>query len=222
MTLEQNIKGICSKFGLDFNEFLKDFEVDHVMEMSLFDLEAICEEYEIDLHTLLFKAVFLESSLKEKLEKIKLLILDVDGVMTDGGMTFTAKGDELKRFNTKDGMGILKLRNTEIEMGIISSGFSSDIVEKRAKMLDIENCYVGREAKMSILQSWIIEKGLNLEQVAMIGDDINDREVMIGVGLAICPADAVDEIKSISHIVLKNKGGDGCVREFIDNYLQIG
>ena len=222
MTLEQNIKGICSKFGLDFNEFLKDFEVDHVMEMSLFDLEAICEEYEIDLHTLLFKAVFLESSLKEKLEKIKLLILDVDGVMTDGGMTFTAKGDELKRFNTKDGMGILKLRNTEIEMGIISSGFSSDIVEKRAKMLDIENCYVGREAKMSILKSWIIEKGLNLEQVAMIGDDINDREVMIGVGLAVCPADAVDEIKSISHIVLKNKGGDGCVREFIDNYLQIG
>ena len=222
MTLEQNIKGICSKFGLDFNEFLKDFEVDHVMEMSLFDLEAICEEYEIDLHTLLFKAVFLESSLKEKLEKIKLLILDVDGVMTDGGMTFTAKGDELKRFNTKDGMGILKLRNTEIEMGIISSGFSSDIVEKRAKMLDIENCYVGREAKMSILQSWIIEKGLNLEQVAMIGDDINDREVMIGVGLAVCPADAIDEIKSISHIVLKNKGGDGCVREFIDNYLQIG
>ena len=222
MTLEQNIKGICSKFGLDFNEFLKDFEVDHVMEMSLFDLEAICEEYEIDLHTLLFKAVFLESSLKEKLEKIKLLILDVDGVMTDGGMTFTAKGDELKRFNTKDGMGILKLRNTEIEMGIISSGFSSDIVEKRAKMLDIENCYVGREAKMSILKSWIIEKQLNLEQVAMIGDDINDREVMIGVGLAVCPADAVDEIKSISHIVLKNKGGDGCVREFIDNYLQIG
>ena len=56
----------------------------------------------------------------------------------------------------------------------------------------------------------------------MIGDDINDREVMIGVGLAVCPADAVDEIKSISHIVLKNKGGDGSVREFIDNYLQIG
>ena len=81
MTLEQNIKGICSKFGLDFNEFLKDFEVDHVMEMSLFDLEAICEEYEIDLHTLLFKAVFFEASLKKKLEDIKLLILDVDVAM---------------------------------------------------------------------------------------------------------------------------------------------
>ena len=222
MTLEQNIKGICSKYGLDFNEFLKDFEVDHVMEMSLFDLEAICEEYEIDLHTLLFKAVFLETSLKEKLKKIKLLILDVDGVMTDGGMTFTAKGDELKRFNTKDGMGILKLRDTEIELGIISSGFSSEIVEKRAKMLGIKNCYVGTQTKISILQSWIIEKGLNLEQVAMIGDDINDKEVMAAVGIAVCPADAIDDIKAISHVVLKRRGGQGCIREFIDNYLQIG
>ena len=222
MTLEQNIKGVCSKFGLDFNEFLKDFEVDHVMEMSLFDLEAICEEYEIDMHTLLFKAVFLENSLKNKLEKIKLLILDVDGVMTDGGMLFTAKGDELKKFNTKDGMGILKLRGTEIELGIISSGFSSEIVQKRAEMLHIKNYYVGGEAKMSILESWITEKGLTLEQVAMIGDDINDKEVMSRIGMAVCPADAIDEIKSISHVVLKHKGGEGCIREFIDNYLQRG
>lgn len=222
MTLEQNIRGICSKFGLDFNEFLKDFEVDHVMEMSLFDLEAICEEYEIDMHTLLFKAVFLENSLKNKLEKIRFLILDVDGVMTDGGMLFTANGDELKKFNTKDGMGILKLRGTEIELGIISSGFSSEIVQKRAEMLHIQNCYVGREAKMSILESWITEKELTLEQVAMIGDDINDKEVMSRIGMAVCPADAIDEIKSISHVVLKNKGGEGCIREFIDNYLQRG
>ncbi len=222
MTLEQNIKGICSKFGLDYNEFLKDFEIDHVMEMSLFDLEAICEEYEIDMHTLLFKAVFIENSLKNKLEKIKFLILDVDGVMTDGGMLFTAKGDELKKFNTKDGMGILKLRGTEIELGIISSGFSSEIVQKRAEMLHIKNCYVGGEAKMSILESWITEKGLTFEQVAMIGDDINDKEVMSRIGMAVCPADAIDEIKSIAHVVLKHKGGEGCIREFIDNYLQIG
>jgi YrbI family 3-deoxy-D-manno-octulosonate 8-phosphate phosphatase len=222
MTLEQNIKGICSKYGLDFNEFLNDLEVDHVMEMSLFDLEAICEEYEIDLHTLLFKAVFFEASLKKKLENIKFLVLDVDGVMTDGGMLFTAKGDELKKFNTKDGMGILKLRDSDIELGIISSGFSSEIVQKRAEMLRIENCYVGRDAKISILKSWITEKGLTLDQVAMIGDDINDKEIMSSIGLAACPADAVNEIKSISHIVLKQKGGDGCIREFIDNYLQKG
>jgi YrbI family 3-deoxy-D-manno-octulosonate 8-phosphate phosphatase len=222
MTLEENIKGICSKFGLDFNEFLKDFEVDHVMEMSLFDLEAICEEYEIDLHTILFKAVFFEASLKEKIEKIKLLILDVDGVMTDGGMFFTAQGDEMKKFNTKDGMGILKLRDSAIEVGIISSGFSSEIVQKRADMLGIKNCYVGRDSKMSVLQSWIKEKDLSLNEIAMIGDDINDKEVMSNVGLSACPANAVNEIKSIAHVILKHKGGEGCIREFIENYLQKG
>jgi 3-deoxy-D-manno-octulosonate 8-phosphate phosphatase (KDO 8-P phosphatase) len=137
-------------------------------------------------------------------------------------MLFTAKGDELKKFNTKDGMGILKLRDSDIELGIISSGFSSEIVQKRAEMLRIENCYVGRDAKISILKSWITEKGLTLDQVAMIGDDINDKEIMSSIGLAACPADAVNEIKSISHIVLKQKGGDGCIREFIDNYLQKG
>ena len=89
-------------------------------------------------------------------------------------------------------------------------------------MLRIENCYVGREAKISILNSWITEKGLTLDQVAMIGDDINDKEIMSSIGLSACPADAVNEIKSISHIVLKQKGGEGCIREFIDNYLQKG
>lgn len=221
MTLEQNIKGLCSKFGLNFNDFLQDLEVDHVMEMSLFDLEAICEEYEIDLQTLLFKAVYFEASLEKKIKKIKLLILDVDGVMTDGGMLFTAQGDEMKKFNTKDGMGIIKLRDTSIEVGIISSGFSSEIVKKRAEMLGIKNCYVGRESKMTILNSWMEEKGLKADEVAMIGDDINDKEIMTQIGLSACPADAVNEIKSISQIILKHKGGEGCIREFIENYLQI-
>ena len=221
MTLEQNIKGLCSKFGLNFNDFLQDLEVDHVMEMSLFDLEAICEEYEIDLQTLLFKAVYFEASLEKKIKKIKLLILDVDGVMTDGGMLFTAQGDEMKKFNTKDGMGIIKLRDTSIEVGIISSGFSSEIVNKRAEMLGIKNCYVGRESKITILNSWMEEKGLKADEVAMIGDDINDKEIMTQIGLSACPADAVNEIKSISQIILKHKGGEGCIREFIENYLQI-
>ena len=221
MTLEQNIKGLCSKFGLNFNDFLQDLEVDHVMEMSLFDLEAICEEYEIDLQTLLFKAVYFEASLEKKIKKIKLLILDVDGVMTDGGMLFTTQGDEMKKFNTKDGMGIIKLRDTSIQVGIISSGFSSEIVKKRAEMLGIKNCYVGRESKMTILNSWMEEKGLKADEVAMIGDDINDKEIMTQIGLSACPADAVNEIKSISQIILKHKGGEGCIREFIENYLQI-
>ena len=221
MTLEQNIKGICSKFGLNFNDFLQDLEVDHVMEMSLFDLEAICEEYEIDLQTILFKAVYFEAALEKKIKKIKLLILDVDGVMTDGGMLFSAKGDEMKKFNTKDGMGILKLRDSSIEVGIISSGFSAEIVNKRAEMLGIKNCYVGRESKMDILNGWMKDKGLKADEVAMIGDDINDLEIMKSIGLSACPSDAVNEIKSIAQVILKHRGGEGCVREFIENYLKI-
>ena len=136
-------------------------------------------------------------------------------------MLFTAQGDEMKKFNTKDGMGIIKLRDTSIEVGIISSGFSSEIVNKRAEMLGIKNCYVGRESKITILNSWMEEKGLKADEVAMIGDDINDKEIMTQIGLSACPADAVNEIKSISQIILKHKGGEGCIREFIENYLQI-
>jgi 3-deoxy-D-manno-octulosonate 8-phosphate phosphatase (KDO 8-P phosphatase) len=75
---------------------------------------------------------------------------------------------------------------------------------------------------MSVLQTWIKEKDLSLNEIAMIGDDINDKEVMSNVGLSACPANAVNEIKSIAHVILKHKGGEGCIREFIENYLQKG
>ena len=100
MFLEQNIKGICDKYGVDFLDFLGDLNVENTKELSLFDLEAICEENTIDLHSLLFKPMFKTNAFKTKLAKIKLLILDVDGVMTDGGMYFTEKGDQIKKYNT--------------------------------------------------------------------------------------------------------------------------
>ena len=144
MNLEQNIKGLCSKHGIHFQDFLGDFEIDSVHELSLFDLEAICDEYDISLESLLFKSLIIESELQKKLEHIKLLILDVDGVMTDGGMSFTANGDEQKKFNTKDGMGIMKAMKNGLQIGIISSGFSDKIVKTRATMLGIDKCHVGR------------------------------------------------------------------------------
>ena len=219
MNLEKNLKGLCSKNGIHFQDFLSDFDVDHVHELSLFDLEAICEEYEIPIQSLLFKPIALESDLLNKIQKIKLIILDVDGVMTDGGMFFTANGDEQKKFNTKDGMGILQCVKKGIEIGIISSGFSDEIVKKRAQMLGIQNCYVGRGAKIDILNQWIQEKKLSYEAVAMIGDDINDLDVINKVGFSACPSDSVNEIKSICDVILQRKGGTGCVREFIDEYL---
>jgi YrbI family 3-deoxy-D-manno-octulosonate 8-phosphate phosphatase len=92
-------------------------------------------------------------------------------------------------------------------------------VQDRAALLGIERVYVGREPKLSILENWCKEMNISPKEVAFIGDDRNDAEVMKAVGLAVCPASAVASIKSISDIVLSRKGGAACVREFIDNYL---
>ena len=218
--LEQNIRGICAKFGLDFESFLGDFQVESVTEIPLVELEAITEEYELDLHALLFKPLFKNEYLTEKLAKIKLLILDVDGVMTDGGMIFSENTDQQKKFNTKDGMGIIEVvKKGEVEVGIISSGFTGGLVHKRAEMLGMKRCYVGRDSKISVLESWIEEMQISLEEVAIIGDDINDLSIMRVAGFSACPTDAVEVVKKQVDVILSLKGGQGCVREFIDNYL---
>lgn len=219
MFLEQNIKGLCAKYGLDFLALLQDFQVDSVFELSVVDLESIAEEYELDLHTLLFSPLFENEYLSEKLRKIKLLILDVDGVMTDGGMYYTENGDQLKKFNAKDGIAILRLTGNKFPVGIISSGFSGEAIRKRAEILGIQRCYVGRAPKMEIIQKWCEELEINLKEVAMIGDDTNDLEVMQHIGFSACPADAVLEVKKQADLALSKKGGQACVREFIDNYF---
>jgi YrbI family 3-deoxy-D-manno-octulosonate 8-phosphate phosphatase len=219
MHLEQNLKGLCVKFGIDFEDFLNDLDVENVHELTVYDLEAVCEEYEVDLLSLLFKPMFRPELFKAKLDKIKLLILDVDGVMTDGGMYVSENGDQMKRYNTQDGMGIMHLTKSNFQVGIISSGFTNNMVQKRAELLGIQHCYVGRDPKIEILNDWCQQLKIKLEEVAIIGDDINDLEIMKNVGLAVCPSNAVNSVKSICHIILSKKGGDGCVREFIDNYL---
>jgi 3-deoxy-D-manno-octulosonate 8-phosphate phosphatase (KDO 8-P phosphatase) len=218
--LEQNIRGLCTKFGLDFEMFLTDFQVDGVTEIPLVELEAICEEYELDLEALLFKPMYKSEYHTEKLAEIKLLILDVDGVMTDGGMYFTENDDQYKKFNTKDGMGIMELtKNKIVELGIISSAFKGNAVRNRAEMLGIKRCYVGRDAKMSVLETWLEELGITMENVAIIGDDVNDLPIMKKAGFSACPSDAVQVVKQQVNLILNTKGGYGCIREFIDNYL---
>jgi len=219
MHLEQNIKGLCSKHGIDFNTFLGDLEVDAVEELSVFDLEAICEEYEVDLFSLLFKPLYKTAALQKKLDKIKFLVLDVDGVMTDGGMYMSENGDQFKKYNTKDGMGIIHLTKSGFQVGIISSGFTDSMVQKRAELLGIQKCYVGREPKLEILTSWCAEQAIKLDEVAFIGDDINDLPILKIVGIAACPSDAVVSVKSAAHVVLTTSGGAGCIREFIDAFL---
>jgi YrbI family 3-deoxy-D-manno-octulosonate 8-phosphate phosphatase len=219
--LEQNTKGICRKFGLDFNELLADFQVDSIFELGIADLEAFADEYEIDLQSLLFKPLFKTDELTLKLAKIKMLILDVDGVMTDGGMYFAESGDQFKKFNTKDGMGIIHLVKKGFHVGIISSGFKDVGVSARAEMLGIQRCYVGREPKIDILKKWCTELNFSLDEIAMIGDDINDLEIMRLIGFKTCPKDAVEVVKKEVDLILSKKGGEGCVREFIDNYLEL-
>ncbi|MDG1742067.1 MAG: HAD hydrolase family protein [Crocinitomicaceae bacterium] len=219
MYLEQNIRGLCDKFGLNFDSFLEELDVDHVNELSIYDLEAIAEEYVIDLNALLFKNSFKSNHLKSRLENIKLLVLDVDGVMTDGGMYFTESGDQFKKFNTKDGMAILHLTKSDFQVAIISSGFRGESVHRRAEMLGIQHCTVSRDSKMDTLNKLCSTLGIGLENVAMIGDDVNDLAVMEKIGLAACPRDAVNSVKQVCDIILTLKGGQGCVREFIDQYI---
>jgi YrbI family 3-deoxy-D-manno-octulosonate 8-phosphate phosphatase len=217
--LEQNIKGLCAKFGVDFYQMLADFSVDSVTELSILDLEAIAEEYEVDFYALLFKPLFIFDHLRPKINKIKLLILDVDGVMSDGGMYYTESGDQIKKYNAKDGMAILKAQEKGLICGIISSAFTDQMVKNRAKTLKIDRVYVGRDSKITILKQWCEELNLSLDEVAMIGDDVNDLSIMNEVGFKVCPADAVNVVKHVVDVVLTKKGGDGCVRELIDNYL---
>jgi YrbI family 3-deoxy-D-manno-octulosonate 8-phosphate phosphatase len=220
MILELNIKSLCKKNGIEFDDFLADLDVENVHELSVYDLEAICEEYQLDLQALLFKPLFSQASLDQKIKALKMLILDVDGVLTDGGMYVSEKGDQMKRYHTHDGLALLELVKTKkIELGIISSGFTEHMVQDRAALLGIEHVYVGRGAKLDVLTNWCKTLGIALNEVAIIGDDLNDLPVMHAVGLAVCPSSAVAKVKSAADIILSRKGGDACVREFIDNYL---
>ena len=221
MFLEQNIKGFCAKFGVDFLTLMQDFGAESVYELSVVDLESIAEEYDVDLQVLLFSPLFEKEHLSEKLKNIRFLILDVDGVMTDGGMIYTENGDQMKKFNAKDGMAIMNLQQKGIRVGIISSGFYGASIKKRAEVLKIEHCYVGREEKLDILAVWCKELNIGMKQVAMIGDDVNDLKVMAEIGFSACPSDAVQEVKREVDLILTRKGGNACIREFVDNYLNI-
>ena len=152
-------------------------------------------------------------------EDIKFLVLDVDGTLTDGGMYYTESGEEFKRFDTKDGRGIIELQKSGVKVGLLSSGFKTKIIEGRAKTLSIDNWYVGTDPKINILQQWCNDMDIDMKAVAYIGDDINDRDIMNVVGFTACPADAMPTIKEIVDVVLKRNGGYRCVREFIEEHL---
>lgn len=156
-----------------------------------------------------------------KKTEIKLIVLDVDGVFTDGGMFYSSAGEELKKFNVKDGMAITRAIERGFQFGIISASSRSEVIEIRAKVLGIQNVYVGKEPKLEILESWLYKMGMGYENVAYIGDDINDVAILEKVGIGAAPADAAIQARHAAQIVLNQKGGAGCIREFIEKYITV-
>lgn len=154
-----------------------------------------------------------------KATDIKFFVLDIDGTLTDGGMYYSEGGEEMKKFNTKDGLGLRELPQRGIKTGFLSTGKNVGLIQRRADHLGVSKVYAGHESKKKVLVEWCNTLGISLKEVAYIGDDVNDMELIEEVGIFACPVDAVDAVKNASHIVLSKAGGQGCVREFIDKYL---
>ncbi len=156
---------------------------------------------------------------EDRARNIRLVVMDVDGTLTDGAMYYSASGEELKRFATRDGMGITLLHRAGIATAIITSE-NSPIVAARAAKLRIEDVLLGSHDKTTTLRDLARRKGLSAEHIAYIGDDVNDAHVMGICGLTACPSDAVSSIRDIANLVCSRPGGNGAVREFAEFILQ--
>lgn len=151
--------------------------------------------------------------------KIKILVLDVDGTLTDGKIYMSSDGELIKAFNIKDGYALSRINKSGIEP-IIITGRTSEIVKRRCEELGITELYQGIDDKVSCLKQVCKNKEVPLEQCAYIGDDLNDLDCMMLCGNKAAPADAVKEVKEIVNFVCKNRGGDGAVREYCDYLMK--
>lgn len=150
---------------------------------------------------------------------IELIVLDVDGCMTDGSIIHTSNGDEIKSFNVKDGLAIA----TWIKMGkkvAIITGRNSKVVEKRAEELKVNYLYQGVDKKDVVLKDIVAKEGLNFNQVAVIGDDLNDYKMLSLVDMAFAPSDASSLIHDVVNIFLNRAGGRGAIREMIEHIVR--
>ncbi|UCE71631.1 MAG: HAD-IIIA family hydrolase [Nitrospiraceae bacterium] len=155
----------------------------------------------------------------QKAKKIKLLILDVDGVMTDGSIILDNKGNELKRFHVRDGHGIKMIQKAGITLAIIT-GRKSEVLKVRAKELGIQEVHQRIFQKSAVYEKLLRKYRCSDENVAFMGDDVVDAELLKRAGLTAAPSDAEEEAKKLADIVTKRRGGRGAVREFTDLILQ--
>ncbi len=152
------------------------------------------------------------------LRKIRLFATDVDGVLTDAGMYYSESGDEWKKFNTRDGMGIKLLQKAGLITAIVTQE-RTRLVARRAEKLAIPEVHQGVTDKLSVIRDMARRHGISLGQIAYIGDDVNDIEVLRSVGLSAAPADGLPQVVEIVDYVCRQKGGEGAVRELAELIL---
>lgn len=157
---------------------------------------------------------------KKQIANIKLVLTDCDGVLTDTGVYYSEKGEELKRFSIRDGMGVERLRTiAKLDVGFVT-GESSGAVVGRAAKLNIKELHLGIKDKVACLTEILTRLQLSWENIAYIGDDVNDLEVIKKCGFTACPSDAMPEVREEVHFVCVNRGGNGAFREFAEVLIE--
>ena len=164
----------------------------------------------------------LTAEIIERARGIRLLVSDCDGVLTDGGVYYSVAGEASKRFHIRDGMGVERLRKLAGIDSALISGEGSPALKKRAEKLSITECHLGIEDKAAVLQAIAARRGLPLQVVAYIGDDVNDLAAMALAGLSACPGDAFAEVRENAHIVCAAHGGHGAFREVAEIIIAAG
>jgi len=157
---------------------------------------------------------------RKLLSQIRLFATDVDGVLTDAGMYYAESGDEWKKFNTRDGMGIKLLQRAGIITAIVTQE-RTKLVARRAEKLAIPELHQGVMDKLALVREMAARHGLTLNQVAYIGDDINDLETLKEVGFSATPADGMPQVAAVVDYICQKKGGEGAVREIIEMILEV-
>lgn len=160
-----------------------------------------------------------KTKLLERAKRIRLVLTDVDGVLTDGGVYYSAQGEEMKRYNIRDGMGMVRLKEHGIEVGILTRENTPTVV-KRAEKLNIALLYEGVTDKLKTLNDIVRKTGFDATAIAFIGDDVNDLEVLREVGLSASPGDALPVVLSAVHYICSLHGGSGAFREFAELILE--
>lgn len=158
--------------------------------------------------------------LRQKAAKIKWFFCDIDGTLTDGGIYYSPEGELLKRFSLRDGTGFFLLRQCGIKAGFITTE-NSPIVEQRAKKLKIEKYIYGTHRKVEAMKEFLATEGLTIEDVAYIGDELNDVKLLKNSGLGFAVGDADHRVKEIADIVCENFGGHGAFREAVERLLEL-